>query len=363
MTGKWAAALVAAVLLSVPAAVSASEVRGQLGDAAGEIARLLKDEEQREVAMKEFTGPSLPSTSAGPMIQAVLLEELKKRNVGISDGAFVCVGGEYFVLDDKKGNNELTVRLLISLRDRRGKKIAELARDIGYRGNEDLVKLLGMNADLRKMPRADGKARNQKLRQQWIEPPLYIDGTKVKVSAASPYAVEMLTRPAGGRWTPLTPAAKKDQAFTQITKGQEYVLRLHNHSKSAVAATISIDGVDAFQFYESAGERPETYFLRPGRSSKIRGWARSPEKVSAFQVGSFIDSAAYRALKGSYRVGTITVCFHPSWEGKKPVPGHEGARSVDLHATGLGREIAGKSRLVTSTVGPLAAAVSIRYNK
>jgi hypothetical protein len=364
MIGRWAAAIVTAALLSAPAAISASEVRAQLVDAAGEIARLLKDEKQTEVGIKEFTGPSLPSTSAGPMIQAVLLEELKKHKVGINDAAFVCVGGKYFVLDDMKSNNQLTVRLLLALRDKRGKKIAELARDIGYRGNEDLVKLLGMNADLQKLSRANRKTQNQKLRQQLKDPPLYIDGPKVKVGSASPYTVEVLTRPAGGgRSKLLALVAKKGQAFAPIARGEEYVLRLHNQSKSAVAASITIDGVDAFQFYESAGERPGSFFIGPGKTCRIEGWARRAEKVSAFQVGSFIDSAAYKALKGSYRVGTITVCFHPCWEGKTPTPGYHGARSVDLHATGLGREMAGKSRLVTTTIGPLAAAVSIRYNK
>jgi hypothetical protein len=360
-------AVVAVVLLLVPAAAlaPASEVRNKLVGATKELARLIKDENQTQVAIKEFTGPALPRTSAGPMIQTILLEELKKHNIQVNPNAFLFVGGEYFVLEEEKVKSEdLTVRLLITLRNKKAKKLVELNIDIGYRGNDDLIKLLALNADLEKYPKADREGQNQQLRKQYDRPPLKLESTKIKVSPNSKYAVEVLTRPAGGGpLKVLTPRGDKGQAYVEIKKGEEYVLRLYNNSAYEAAVSITIDGVDAFQFYEPAAARPGSYLIGPRQARQVNGWMRNTNEVNAFLVGSFIDSAAYQVLRGSKQIGTITVCFHPCWKGPKPPPGYEGARNLNPNATGLGRKIGEKSQVIKRTIGPLAAAVSIRYNK
>jgi hypothetical protein len=377
-------AAVAAVLLLGPVATRtpASEVRSKLVEAAKELALLIKGEQKNkdknQVAIKEFTGPALPRTSAGPMIQTILVEELTKLKVAVEDGAFLFVGGEYFVLEDEQGRTEdLTVRLVITLRNKSGAKVGEVNKDIGYKGNEDLVKLLAINANLEKVPRADRERQNQYLRQQYNHQvpqgkkprkghlPLKLASTKIKVSPDSPYAVEVLTRPAGGDDHQLrirTPRAEKGQAYVQIRRGEEYVLRLSNHSKHEAAVSITIDGVDAFQFFDGR-RRPSTYLVGPGKTRLVKGWMRSTEEVNAFLVGSFAKSAAASVLKGSAQIGTITVCFHPCWEGQKPPPGYEGSRDVRPNATGLGRRIGENTQVTRRTIGPLAAAVSIRYNK
>src|SRR4051812_26392860 len=112
MIRRLSAAL-AAVLILGPLAqrLPGSEVRDELARAIKEIAQLIKDEKQREAAISEITGPPAPKTSAGPMIQAVLIEELKELKVAISDDAFVFVGGNYFILQDDTRPEELIVRL------------------------------------------------------------------------------------------------------------------------------------------------------------------------------------------------------------------------------------------------------------
>ena len=147
------------------------------------------------------------------------------------------------------------IRLLATVRNKRGKKIDELSTDIGYRGNEDMVKLLAMNVDLSKHTKADREGQNAKLKRDLEKPPLYLPpgGTQIKVSDASPFAVEVLTRRAGGPLKVQQPSGTKGQAFVEIKKGEEYVLRLHNTSKYEAAVSVTIDGVDAFQFFEPAG--------------------------------------------------------------------------------------------------------------
>jgi hypothetical protein len=355
------------------------EMRKQLADAAREIAQVLGDEARDEVAIREFTGPPTPGANPGAMMQSILIAELKQRKVKIADKAELDVVGEYLLLDEEN-SNDLNVRLVIAVRNRRGKRLAELNIDIVTPGQQDLVKLLAMTADLAKVP---GNApRDMEIKKALNRPSLRFDGSKIKVSAASPYAVEMLVRQEGGPVLKALPAKEvKGQAFVEIKKGEEYALRLHNTSKSEVAVSVTVDGVDAFHFFEPAANRPEVFLIPPGKTRLISGWPRtsavksagkvldekfagikrtigpltaalsvrysssgasnrlatSQGKVgpvtgdlpqarqSAFLVGPFADSAAAKALKPSTRAGTITVCFFPCWEGQAP-PGYEGAR-------------------------------------
>ncbi len=288
--------------------------------------------------------------------------------MGINEDAFIFVKGDYEILDDEKNSRkDLTVRLTATIKNKRGKKIDELTADIGYRGNEDLVKLLAINTDQSEHTKSDREGQNEKLKQDLKNPPLFLDGTKIKTKAGSPFAVEVFSRAAGNDSNPLKllkpQEKKKGQAFVEVKRHEEYVLLLHNTSKHEAAVSVTIDGVDAFQFFEPAAERPSMFLIAPGDKREIRGWSRNTSKVSAFQVGSFVDSAAHKALKKNASLGTITVCFHPSWEQGKTPPDFEGSRSSDPDATGIGRDIGEKIQVVRRTIGPLLAGVSVRYTK
>jgi hypothetical protein len=94
----FAVLLVAATVLpgSEPS-LGTSELKYNLFTVAKQIAQTLKDEKQTTVAVQPFTGPK--DTSAGPMIQTILLAELKKQKVRIDEKAFVFLGGEYYILE------------------------------------------------------------------------------------------------------------------------------------------------------------------------------------------------------------------------------------------------------------------------
>jgi hypothetical protein len=339
------------------------EIREKVTNFAKEIARLLKDEKQNQVAISEFTGPPTPKTSAGPMIQQILIEELGKLKVGINDDAFVFVGGNYFIVDNKAG--ALTVRIQMRVDTKSGKRIDEIVADIGFRGNDDLVKLLALNTDNTERLKSDRETVNEKLKEELKAPPLFIEATKVKTRSNSPYAIEILSRKAGSANAPktLTPLNKNGQATVEVQRGDEYVIKIHNQSNHEAAVSITIDGVDAFQFYTPESNRPNVFLVPSKAFREIKGWSRGTENVSAFLVGSFAEGAANKALKGSSTIGTITACFHPSWQGNKVPDEFAGGKDSGASATGLGRDIKEQSELVARTVGPLLEAVSIRYTK
>jgi hypothetical protein len=104
-----------------------SEMRRKVARLAKEIARLLEEEMQTDVAVAAFTGPQ-GTTSAATQIRQALVEELKKLDVGVHERAFLTVNGECIVLEEKK--DELSARLELSVRTKKGKKVLELAADI-----------------------------------------------------------------------------------------------------------------------------------------------------------------------------------------------------------------------------------------
>ena len=79
-------------------------------------------------------------------------------------------------------------------------------------------------------------------------------------------------------------------------------------------------------------------------------------------MGSFADSAAAKALKGSAKSARSPCASTPAGRDKPP-PEYEGSRSSSPNATGFGRERSEKTKVVQRTIGPLVAAISIRYNK
>ena len=61
--------------------------------------------------------------------------------------------------------------------------------------------------------------------------------------------------------------------------------------------------------------------------------------------------------------GEVGPAYPSPSSGRVPPKGYEGVRSVEPNGTGFGKQIEKKSEVVTRTFGPLAATITIRYNK
>jgi hypothetical protein len=360
----------AALLLAAPAPATDGLQEG-LASWAGKIKGFLDEAKQSRVAVGDFTGPPSPATNAAPGIQQALTSALKAKGVTADPGAEVYLQGQYFWVKDEKarGRDVYYLRLEGKLRLRSsGKMLGEVDGEV--RGNVDLVRLLGATVSLGSMTKANAGDRNEAVFKHIAgkaKETTHLEGTRVKAVKGSPYAVEVLVgdeaRPArlvGG------------QAFAAVRKGEVYALRVHNASPHEAAVSVTIDGLDLFAFSAErdpkTGARPTHFIIRPREWGEVVGWHLSRENTASFQVTDYKSSALAKALKGAAaltgnpRVGTVTVCFHRSWEGDK-VPADEAGGKDAGGATGFGPVKEVKTRPVSRNIGVLREAVTVRYSK
>jgi len=225
-----------------------------------------------------------------------------------------------------------------------------------------------MNADLKKQSKAEPIDRNETLKAQKERPPVYTEKDEIKVGKDSPFAVKILAAKADSEDDAFEHRpGKVEKGHTKVSlhAGEEYRIELCNDSKHEIAATITIDGLDAFDFFEADKDNPDdrkptSFLVGAGKTRIIKGWKVSTKEDKAFLVGSLGDSAAAKRLKPSDSIGTITVCIHPAWKDGETPPEYEGARDI---GTGVGRPIPEKTKVVPRKIGPLLEAISIRYSK
>jgi hypothetical protein len=382
------------------------------------IGKHLDSRKETTVVVGEFTGPG----QAGPGIQEALrraLAALPSPKTAVPVAALE-VRGSYYLDEDEeaaaKGDAGLAVLKVEAVfhDSTTGKPLTQLPMaPVRVRNSLDLGKLFA--ATIFFPPKAPEEKRLKDLIDRIKNPTVHIDGTRVSSRAQSPYAVEILVRPAekaNARGEPRAPnreLSRNGQAFVDIREGEAYEVRISNRSKQDVAVTLTIDGLDQFTFSEVRDEDGNPRYKqmivekpRPGQRETrctIRGWHhrnKGDDAFFAFVVTEFGKGEASKLLKSPARVGTIVVTFAPAVEKveeppvvKAPSPSVRGSpktESGDLadpappaapkvgageappaaapkKETGKGPPVAGEIEEAKRQVGPVEEIVSIRYSK
>jgi len=362
-----ALALAVAVLgLALPAEMGATEVQSKLSGFAKDIEKLLKEEGQSDVAIGEITGPPSLRAASGPGLQAQLTAELAARKIKVNPDAFIFIKGEYQPIEEERNKDALIVELTLTIRTKKGKKFGDLTARLDNKATDEFPKLLGLNVDMGRFIKGDNETRNEEMKKQ-VEnpPPVKIAETKIKAHEDSNYAVEVFVKRKGeSEFKAVVPEKKDGKAFVDLKRGDVYKLRLHNAWTLEAPVSVTVDGVDAFQFFEEKDKKKPAYFLvAPTNKRDVEGWVMDTKEVSEFEIGSFSNSPAAKTIGSAAKLGAITVCFHPCWTGKDPPKELEGARNIDPDATIQGPKIKRESKVLPRTIGPMVAAVTIRYSK
>jgi hypothetical protein len=235
--------------------------------------------------------------------------------------------------------------------------------------------------------------RNKQVQKLTQEPSYYTEGTRIRSSQTSPYAVEILVqKPLPERKGPNLTLADYDRAepchpsdhdgfqkgtaFVQLNKDELYQVKFYNDSQEDVAVSLSIDGLDEFYFSKVRGPdgqpkysrwivHPKDYVDPNGWKYNgtllVEGWHKSDEptdNVLSFRVTELGQGAvAGEGIKAQGNVGVIHAQFaHCYQKGKRP-----SGRGTGDFATGFGAARTISQTVVEYEFDPPHDFVSVRY--
>lgn len=329
--------------------------------------------------------------NSGPGIRAELMlafQEVNKlrrddgkKHVTIDGQATLSVSGINSVVDhpDDGGRNErerlLSVEVKVKVMDG-----AESIQDLTFFLNRgrDIVVASGLTVHLD----PDGGRRDNHIAiRKAIEkvnvdagqkpaPTFTVDGTKIKTSENSPFAVELVTSsaiPGSRNYKPRGPRSNTDSVpFVPINTGEIYGVKIYNNANHDIAVGLKVDGIDQFTFSEDKDPKTgqplfSSWIIRKKSVFTIKGWHRTSdpsrvkEALAAFKVmkygeGIFSEFAPHENMA---EVGVIAVSI-----AKSHAPG-----SKSTGETGFGPPIEQAQEIVQRPVDPPHEFISIRYSR
>lgn len=136
-----------------------------------------------------------------------------------------------------------------------------------------------------------------------------------KAAKAGVFGMEVVLKDAAtGTFTPLPLDEEEGRLFVTLKAGQSYAIRLLNNTQHLAAATLTIDGLNMFNFSDNADyQRLGKVLVPPGEQGVIiQGWHKSNAETYSFLVaraGQPAAPGAPKALARDSERGIITAGF------------------------------------------------------
>lgn len=108
----------------------------------------------------------------------------------------------------------------------------------------------------------------------------------------------------------------KGRRYVAGQPGNEYAIRIRNHTGGRLLAVVSVDGVNAVTG-ESASPHQSGYVLEPGGYVNIQGWRKDLHRTAAFYFSDPSDSYAARTGRPK-DLGVIGVALFREREFERP---------------------------------------------
>ena len=363
----------------------------EFNNAATKVTDLLLAQGKTTVAFETIQQRENAIGNFGPGLRAELMlafeavnRQLKKENkkfVTIGDNATFKVRGNYSVGDDpddigtEEHRRQLAVRVTLEITDG-----AEKQSDFTFylSRERDIIAAEGLNVrftdqqqrETRQAHSAIRRARKAAFTENGAtgKPHFFVDGSKIKTSQKSDYAVELLTRsPVGKKYNPREPKSNdKSLPFVPIGVGEVYGVKIYNNSDQEIGVAMKIDGIDQFTFSEERNEttgRPRfnSWIIAPHSSFTIKGWHISADNsrddnLAAFQVTKYGDGASkFVSNVDPKSNGVITVAIANSFDPR-------GGKSSATE-TGFGPPVKQNQKVVQRKFEPPHEFLAIRYSR
>jgi hypothetical protein len=361
-----AALLLASAAAAAPREASANDnLRVELRPVAAKVARFLQSEQTDRVAVGAVKeGGQIPlASSGGPGIQQALCEELALAKVRVvdRDAASYVILGDYAPVR-RAETGSVVLLLSFKLLDPQGAAVLEGDRDLtrGLYGDASISSLAGLN--YAPPVGGDRSARDAAIEKAVQHPATEATQATVRAERGSPYGVEVHVKQ-GGRYVPQPVRTQDGRAFAPVDRGSSYGVALVNDSPHDALVTLTIDGINMFQF----SRLPYRQVLVPARDRVlVRGWHVDNRTSEEFLVTSYAKSAA-ASVRSTAGLGTITAAFSAAWAPDAPPPSDEPPspheHSRDASGTGRGVKIGQTYVEEVRRSGVVRACVTIRYAK
>lgn len=377
--------------LAVMCQSQASASTAEFNNAATQITNLLLAQGKTTVAFDEIQQGEKTLGNYGPGLRAELMlafeavnRVLKEKNeeyVSIGENATFKVRGSYSVGDDPDdlGSAERKRLLAVEINIEITNGVEKQSDFTFFLSRErDIIAAEGLNIRFNDQQRSETRSAHAEIRKlrkvalkgpsDKTKPSFIVEGTKIKATRKSDYAIELLTRsPVGQKYSPRGPASDKGPLpFVPVGVGEVYGIKIYNNSDLEIGVAMKIDGIDQFTFSEERNTktgRPRftSWMIAPNSSFTIKGWHISADNsradnLAAFQVTKYGEGAS-RFVGDVDRKsnGVITVAIANSFDP------HGGKSSAT--ETGFGPPIKQSQKVVQRKLEPPHEFLSIRYNR
>ena len=329
--------------------------------------KILETTQDKPVTLGVFSPTGLQGTNFGPGLRGRLQTALVSIKRGcVSKEAQFVVKGDYAFAKNRDDRDlprdiKITTRIIDSQFDE------ELVQ-IPIRINDpaSIAQVLGVTG----APGPD--APTAKMESLQRESTGRLNGnTRISASPTSTVEIEILK---GSRLDSMGPCpieipqtgSGSGSGRVQLQKNDIYAIRVHNKSRTEIAAIISIDGLNTFHFSDRS-ERDKSgkplysnYIVEAQSSSDIVGWfirLKGTDNTRQFKVSGYADSAAGTlGIPESADTGVIHVQI------ARTVNTTSKSRGKGL-GTALGNAVTVDQESLDRTVLPAHEFITIRYDR
>ncbi len=293
-----------------------------------------------QVRIGAFTNETEASANTG----GIFTTELKAAFGSVAnDTAATSVIGSYSSEEFKDNDNinKVRVKVKMELRDvASGRQIRAFhPHEATLVNASNTAQILGRTAVL---PKTGAILAND-------EQAPFIAGTQIKASLGSPYAIEILKRPANSK-DPLKtvePELVNNQPFVPLFKGEVMQVRVLNYSSKEIGISMKLDGVDQFalskvtkplldsqdqQLVDSKGKplmgpRYRAFIVDPSKNGVpgetiLTGWHKTntiSEEFELVGLGKGVRSLFPELVNGPVGVISVGICNTQIPTGDRPV--------------------------------------------
>jgi hypothetical protein len=306
---------------------------------AEQVAAVLAQQNETVVSLGDFVDMSDNQTSNGAAIELVLIDELASRKITVQNRAKFKLTGTYGDLKDKDTHAQvikITANIIETATQNVFRSIPRIVRDA-----RTLMEFTAPTVHLG--AGADPNAVEQAIVHANENPSAHVQGPRIQSTADSPFSMELVVLPRSDAQFLDQPFARliaqaqareaaleEGRVFVRLKLGECYMIQVRNQAAFEAAIAVNVDGLDIFQFAEEknplTGNPFSHYIVGPGKTVVVPGWFRTTQRSDTFLLTEYGKGAASRFLRGSPKIGTITVTFAASWEKDEDKPADEGLK-------------------------------------